>query len=123
MHATDRSLKSLQAIQLSADENKMLQWLRGASWEPQTDARDPIPYKAKVPEFFGGVRLYRVQASGASSGGHNALDLFIKKLEYQGCITKQGLYPLVVQNGARFLLLKKVDLENIGVGKSDDEDE
>src|SRR5688500_5311632 len=112
MHIQDKPLKPLTSIQLSADESKILQWMRSASWEAQTGARDPIPYKAKVPEFFGGVRLYRMQAGGGSAPSHNALELFIKKLEFQGCIARQELYPLAVEGGARFLSLKKAELEN-----------
>src|SRR5688572_10008420 len=123
MHIQDKPLKPLASIQLSADENKILQWMRGASWEAQADARDPIPYKAKVPEFFGGVRLYRMQ-SGGGGASHNALELFIKKLEFQGCIARQELYPLTVEGGARFLSLKKAELDNLGVGReAEDEDE
>lgn len=115
-------LKPLSNVQLSADESKMLAWLRNVAWEAQTDARDPIPYKAKIPEFFGGVRLYNMQGGAGASGAHGALSLFIKKLEYQGVISKQELYPVVTQGSARFLSLKKADLENLGVGQEDDED-
>jgi hypothetical protein len=122
MHIAAKALTPLKNVQLSADESKMLAWIRAASWEPQTDAREPIPYTAKVPEFFGGARLYRVQAAAGLGGSQGLLDLFIKKLEYQGVITKQELYPVTVKGSARFLSLKKADLENLGVGQ-DDEDE
>ena len=122
MYIQPSQLKPIASIQLSADERKILSWLRSAVWKPQTDVREPIPYKAKVPEFFGGVRLYRVQGGGGSAGAHGALDLFIKKLEYQGVISKQDLYPVATEGSARFLSLKKTDLENLGVGQEDDEE-
>jgi|CXWL01.1.fsa_nt_gi hypothetical protein len=123
MQVPINQLKPLSNVQLSADESKMLEWLRSAAWEPQNDARDPIPYKAKLPEFFGGVRLYNMQGGAGASGAHGALSLFIKKLEYQGVISKQELYPVVTQGSARFLSLKKADLDNLGVGQEEDEED
>lgn len=122
MQVPVNQLKSLASVQLSADESKMLAWLRSAAWQPQNDARDPIPYKAKLPEFFSGVRLYNMQGGAGTSGAHGALSLFIKKLEYQGVISKQELYPVLTQGSARFLSLKKADLDNLGIGQEEDED-
>lgn len=122
MYIQSKQLKPITSIQLSTDESKILSWLRGAAWKPQTDAREPIPYKAKVPEFFSGVRLYRMQGGGGGTGAQGALDLFVKKLEYQGVISKQDLYPVTTEGGARFLSLRKMDLENLGVGQEDDEE-
>lgn len=120
MQVPVNQLKPLSSVQLSADENKMLAWLRSTKWEPQADVRD-VPYKAKLPEFFGGVRLYNVQGGAGASGAHGALSLLIKKLEYKGVISKQELYPVVTQGNARFLSLKKADLDNLGVGKDGDD--
>ena len=116
-------LNPLTSIQLSAEEKKILDWMRQAKWEPQKDQREPIPYKAKVPEFFGGVRLFRMQAMGASAGSLGALELFIKKLQFDNIITKQGLYPLDGHGATRYISLKKVDLDNLGIGKKRDDDE
>jgi hypothetical protein len=117
MHAQQTQLKPLSTIELTPDEGTILKWMRNAAWEPQKDAREPIPYKAKVPEFFNGVRLYRLQAGAAPTGGGamGPLDLFIKKIQYQGVISKQDLYPVVAQGSLRFLSLRKTDLENLGV--------
>ena len=122
MQVPVNQLKPLSGVELSADESKMLTWLRSATWEPQNDAREPIPYKAKLPEFYSGVRLYNMQGGAGAGGAHGALSLFIKKLEYQGVISKQELYPVVTQGSARFLSLKKADLDNLGIGQEDDED-
>ena len=123
MQVQVKSLKPLSGVQLSADEGKMLSWLKTAKWEPQAGEREPIPYKAKVPEFFGGVRLYNVQGGGGAGGAHGALALLIKKLEYQGVISKQELYPVSAQGGGHYLSLRKADLDNLGVGQDgDDED-
>lgn len=118
MQVAPTQLKSISSVQLSADESKILSWVRNAVWEPQAEAREPIPYKAKVPEFFGGVRLYNVQGGGAQG----PLDLFIKKLQFQGVISKQDMYPVTMQGNARFLALKKMDLDNLGVGQDDDDE-
>lgn len=124
MHIAAKTLKPLSTVTLSSDENKMISLLRAAKWEPQKDMRDPISYKTKIPEFYSGVRLYKMQAGGVSAGGAmGALEVLVKKLEFNGIIGKQEMYPLVIQNGARFLLLKKADMDNLGVGKAhDDED-
>lgn len=98
----------------------MLAWIRSATWEAQKDAREPVPYKAKVPEFFGGVRMYRVAAGGG--GAQNALEVLIKKLAFQGVLGKQDLYPLVVQGVGRYLFLKKAELDNLGVGQHDEDE-
>jgi hypothetical protein len=119
MQVPVKQLKPLSSLQLTPEEHKIVAWMRKAAWEPQADAREPIPYKAKVPEFFGGVRLYNMQSGGALG----PLDLFIKKIEYQGVITKQSLYPVSVQGTARYLSLAKADLDNLGVGGDEyDED-
>jgi hypothetical protein len=123
MYASVQQLKPLTGVQLSPDERKMIEWIRSAQWEEQTDMREPHPYKAKVPEFFGGVRLYRVQAGPGAGGGQAPLEIFIKKLEYQGVITKKDMYPLTVTNAARFLSLTKADMDNLGVGQDDEDDE
>lgn len=122
MHIPVQQLKPLDAVQLSVDEGKILVWLKRAAWEAQTDAREPIPYKTKVPEFFGGVRLYRMHAGGTPAGGLGALELFLKKLEYQGVIAKQGLYPLAGHGNTRFLSLTKAELDNLGVGREEEEE-
>ena len=124
MQVKDTVLKPLGSIELSKDEALMLKWLKSASWEPVKDAHEPIPYRAKVPEFHGGVRLFRMQAGGPSAGSFGALELFIKKLGIQGVITKPPLYPIEGHgNQPRYLALKKADLNNLGVGRNDDEDE
>lgn len=125
MHVQSTPLKPLSAVTLNADEAALLTWIKSAKWEAQPQVREPIPYKAKVPQFFKGVRLYKTQAGGVSgAGAMGALDLFIKKLQYQGIISKQDLYPVVSQGADRFLILRKADLDNLGVGASaDDEDE
>jgi hypothetical protein len=120
MHIAPKQLTPLKSLQFSPEENKMLGWLKSAAWEEQSDAREPIPYRAKVPEFFGGTRLYHMSAGGGAQG---PLELFIKKLEYQGVITKQDLYPVTIKGNARFLSLKKADLENLGIGQGEEEDE
>jgi hypothetical protein len=122
MQVPVNQLKSLANVELSADENKILSWLRSATWENQEDARDPTLYKAKLPEFYSGVRLYNMQGGAGASGAHGALSLLIKKLEYQGVLSKQELYPVVTNGNARFLSLKKAELDNIGVGQDDEED-
>ena len=115
-------LKSLSAIALTLEETTLLKWLRAAAWAPVKGAHEPIPYKAKVPEFYGGVRLYRMQGGGAGALG--ALDLFIKKLGIQGVISKPGLYPVEGHGaGPRYLSLKKADLENLGVGRAEEDEE
>lgn len=125
MYLQEKQLKSLQSIELTAEEGTILKWLRSAPWQAQTGAREPT-YKAKVPEFYSGVRLYRVQATGPTgAGAMGALDLFIKKISFQGVISKQELYPVTAEGPARFLSLRRADLDNLGVrlGGGDDEDE
>ncbi len=123
MYASSQPLKSISTISLTADEAKLLKWIRSAKWEAVADAREPIPYKAKVPEFFGGVRLYKMHAGPVTgAGAMGALDVFIKKIEFQGIISKQDMYPVVTQGNARFLMLKKADIENLGVGADEDDD-
>ena len=123
MQIVQKQLKPLSGISLSEEENKIIKWLRSATWEPQTSARDPIPYKTKVPEFYSGVRLYRLQNTGGTGGSQSPLEIFIKKLEYNSIITKQDMYPVAVQDGARFLSLKKADLDNLGVGNSEEDED
>lgn len=123
MHILATPLKPLSSVTLSKDEGKILTWLRSADWKPEAGAREPVPFKAKVPEFYSGVRLYSMQG-GTSSGSMSPLALFIKKLEHQGVIKKQGIDPVAGHGGARFLLLTKLELDNLGVGRGgDDEDE
>ena len=124
MHIEVKKLKSLSAVALNPDEEKMLSWLRRAPWEKLPDIREPT-YRAKVPEFFNGVRMYQMQGGGGGGAGsaQGLLGLFIKKLEYQGVLSKQDMHPVTSQGSARYLSLKKSDMDNIGVGGSDDEDE
>jgi len=123
MHIQIAALKPLSSIQLTVEETAILKWLRSAAWEPVIGAHEPIPYKAKVPEFYGGIRLYRMQAGGASAGSLGVLELFIKKLGLQGIIAKQELYPLSGHGAQpRYLSLKKADLDNLGVGQEEDEE-
>ncbi|MBY0407717.1 MAG: hypothetical protein K2Q01_08490 [Rickettsiales bacterium] len=122
MYAPSQSLKPLSGISLTADEKKLLSWLKTAPWEPQAGAQTPVPYKAKVPEFYSGLRLYQVQGGGGAGAAYGMLGLFIKKLESQGVISKQDLYPVAAQGNARYLTLKKNDLENLGVGQEEEED-
>jgi hypothetical protein len=123
MQVQSKSLKPLSTIQLSADEKKLLQWLKSVAWEPQAGTHEPIPYKAKVPEFFGGVRLFQMQGGGGAGAAYGAIGLFIKKLESQGVISKQDLYPITTQGSARYISLKKADLENLGAGQDEDDEE
>lgn len=126
MQVPQQQLKPISGVELTADEKTILKWIRSAKWDAQPDARDPIPYKAKVPEFFGGVRLYKVQGGAVSgAGAMGALDLFIKKIEFHGVISKQDLYPVTAQGTARYLMLRKKDLENLSVGSDtgDEDDE
>jgi hypothetical protein len=116
------ALKPISVIELTADENKMLKWLKRSQWEPQKDKHEPIPYKTKVPEFYDGVRLYKMQGS-AGGGSLGLLELFIKKLQHNGIIGKQDIYPLAGHGTARTLSLKKADMDNLGVGKTEEEDE
>ncbi len=121
MHILEKPLKPLGSVSLTTEETKILRWIQSAPWEAQP-APPPNMYKAKVPEFFNGARLYRVQ--GGSTGGTalGALDLLIKKLEHQGVLTKQQLYPVITQNNARFLVLKKAEMDNLGVGQAPEEE-
>ncbi len=124
MHIQATPLKPLTSIELTVEENIILKWIRSSQWEPVKGVPEPIPYKAKVPEFYGGARLYRMQAGGASAGSLGALELFIKKLGLQGVISKQGLYPVEGHgNQPRFLSLKKADLQNLGVGAQEEDEE
>jgi len=122
MHVASIQLKPLSTISLSPDETRIMKWIRSAHWEAQTGAREPIPYKTKVPEFYGGVRLYNMQGT---QGGNalGTLELFIKKLQMSGVISKQELYPLTGHGNARALSLKKMDLDNLGVGKAEEDEE
>lgn len=120
MQAPEQQLKRLDTAALSTDERKMLGWIRDASWEKQPEGREAT-FKAKVPEFFGGVRLFRI-AAGGQAGALNPLENFIKKMAFQGCLSKQGLSPLVVQGAARFLVLTKAEMDNLGVGQDEDDE-
>ncbi|NBO18843.1 MAG: hypothetical protein EBV03_06390 [Proteobacteria bacterium] len=120
MHIEVKKLKPLSSVSLTPDEEKMLRWLRAAPWEKLPDIREPT-LRAKVPEFFSGVRLYQMQAGGAG-GAQGLLGLFIKKLEYQGVLSKQDMHPVAAQGNARYLALKQTDLDNLGVGQHDDDE-
>lgn len=123
MHIQAVPLKPLDTVTLSAEENAILAWIRSAQWEIVKDAKEPLPLKAKVPEFYKGARLYRMQAGGAANAALGSLELLIKKLGISGIISKQGLYPVSGHgNQPRYLTLAKIDLDNLGVGK-DEEDE
>ena len=115
-------LKPLGSIELTADDNAILKWLRSVSWETVAGPHGSTAYKAKVPEFYGGVRLYRMQAGGPSAGSLGALELLVRKLSLQGVISKQELYPVSGHgNQARYITLKKPDLDNLGVGQEEEE--
>jgi len=122
MHIATQQLKPLSTVQLTADEAKILKWMKSAVWEAQPVAHGTVAYKTKVPEFFSGVRLYNMQGGGKAGSSQGTLELFIKKLQYQGIISKQELYPIEVQGHARFLSLKKPDLDNLGIGQEEDEE-
>ena len=119
MHIEVKPLKSLSTVSLTSEEGKLLSWLRSAPWQPVSDAREPT-LRAKVPEFFGGVRLYIIQGGGPQ--GRNALDLLIKKLEYQGVLSRQDMYPVQVEGAARYVSLKASDVANLKA-QDDDDDE
>lgn len=119
MQVMPSALKPLQRDALSGEEQKILGWLRQAVWEPQKGEREPIPYKAKVPEFYLGVRLLGSQGAAGNLG---ALERLLKKLEYQGVISKQDMYPVGGHGALRTVALKKADLDNLGVG-AEEEDE
>lgn len=123
MHMQEKHLKPLSAVELTSDEEIMLKWIRSARWEAVPGAKAPVPYKAKVPEFYLGVKLYRKQSGGASAGSLGALEIFIKRLGFAGIVGKQDLYPVSGHgNEPRFLMLKKADLDNLGVGKEEEEE-
>ncbi|HEU5046779.1 MAG TPA: hypothetical protein VFT64_02945 [Rickettsiales bacterium] len=120
MHIKPAALKPLNSISLTHDENVILKWLRTVAWEAVKVGSEPF-LKAKVPQYYGGIQLYRLQAGGAPAGALGALEIFIKKLAIHGIITKQGLYP-VEGHGAqpRYLSLRKTDLDNL-VAEEEDE--
>lgn len=123
MQVQTQPLKPLSSITLTGDENAILKWIRKVKWEVQKGEREPLPYKAKVPEFYDGVRLYKVQAGATTgAGAMGALDLFIKKIAFSGIISKQDLYPVITQGTARYLVLRKADLDNLGAGGDDEDD-
>jgi hypothetical protein len=122
MYIQSTPLKPLSGVALTAEESAILKWLRSVAWESVAGAREPT-LKAKVPEFYGGVRLYRMQAGGPSAGSLGALELFIKKLGLQGVIGKPGLYPVEGHgNQPRYLSLKAADIDNLGVGAQEEEE-
>lgn len=123
MHIQDTPLKPLSGIELTPDETIMMKWLRTVPWIAVKDSRE-ASCKARVPEFYSGVKLYRKQAGGASAGSLGALEIFIKKLGFSGIISKQNLYP-VTGHGTepRYLTLRKTDLDNLGVGKDEEEED
>jgi hypothetical protein len=123
MQVKDTPLNPLGSIQLSPPENSMLKWIRTASWDAVQGAHGATNYRAKIPEFFGGVRLYTLQGGGAHASAQGALELFIRKLGLQGVIAKQALYPIEGHGSApRYLCLKKADLDNLGVGQKEEEE-
>ena len=123
MHIQTAALKPLESVTLSAEEKAILIWIRNASWQIVADAKEPKPYKAKVPEYYKGTRLYRMQAVSSGNASVGGLDMLIRKLSISGIISKQGPYPVSGHGSEpRFLTLPKTDLDNLGVGK-DDEDE
>jgi hypothetical protein len=119
MHAQTAALKPLSSVTLTSEDNAILAWIRSAKWELVEDAKDSKPFRAKVPEFFKGARLYSMHATGGNAG-MGGLDLFVKKLGIQGVLTKQNMYPVSGHGtGPRFLTLTNADLDNLGV---DDEE-
>ncbi len=124
MHTPAQSLKPLSSATLTHDENTIISWIRSAKWEIVADAKEPRPLKAKVPEFFKGVRLYHMHTTGAGNASIGPLELFIKKMGLLGVLSKQTLYPVSGHGSQpRYLTLAKTDLENLGVGKPADDDE
>lgn len=119
-----QDLKPISAVELTKDEHTILSWIRSANWEPAAKPGDTEAHKAKVPEFFNGVRLYKVQAGApGGAGSMGPLDVFIKKIEFFGVIMKQELYPVITEGNAKFLILRQPDLDNLGVGSHDEDDE
>ena len=123
MQIKENALKSLSDISLTVEENAILKWIRSVKWEAVNGPHGSVSYKAKVPEFFNGARLYRVAAGGPSAGSLGPLELFVKKLGLQGVIGKQELYPVSgIGTQPRYISLKKPDLDNLGVGRQEEED-
>lgn len=118
MHIAEKQYKPLSSVELSADERKMVAWMRSAKWEPAQEGR----LKAKVPEFYNGVRMYSVQGGGVGANAHGALGLLIKKLEFQGVISKQDMYPVSAAGAARYVSFTKQDLDTLGIGQDEEED-
>jgi hypothetical protein len=123
MQHKDAALEPLASLSLSAEDKIILKWLRAVRWETAAGPHGSIVYTAKVPEFYGSVRLYRMQAGG-TPGSLGALELFIKKLALQRVISKQEMYPVSGHGTqARFISFKKADMDNLGIGKEDEDDE
>jgi hypothetical protein len=118
MHIAPQQLRPLANVELSTNEAKILEWLRSAKWEAQQGAHSP--QKTKVPEYYSGVRLYSMQGHDAAQG---ALEIFLKKLQYQNVISKLDIYPLAGHGASRFLTLPKADLENLAIPGKEAEDE
>lgn len=124
MHTPAQTLKPLSSATLTAEENTIVSWIRSAKWELVADAKDPKPFKAKVPEFFKGVRLYHMHTTGGGNASIGPLELFIKKMGLLGVLGKQTLYPVSGHgNQPRYLTLAKTELDNLGVGKASDDDD
>ena len=122
MQVQEAKLNPLSGIELKADEIVMLKWLRSVSWQQVAGPHGAVAFKAKIPEFYGGVRLYNMQAG--AGGALGALELFIKRLGLQGVIGKQTLYPIEGHGTQpRYLSLKKADMENLGVGKAEEDED
>lgn len=123
LYAQTVQLKPLTDITLSKEDSAILAWIRSAQWELVKDAKSPQPFKAKVPEFYKGARLYQMHA-GPGGSAAQGIELFVKKLGIQGIISKQALYPLSGHgNQPRYLTLAKADLDNLGVGKDEEDEE
>lgn len=121
MHIAQKTLNPVGSASLTAEETKILGWLRSAKWEPLAGTREPT-LKTKVPEFFSGVRLYSMQA-GNRAGAIGALELLLKKLQYQGVISKPEGDPVTMQGTARYLSLKKSDLDHLGAGQAENDED
>jgi hypothetical protein len=118
MHIAAASLKPLSAVTLTPDESAIIRWIRSAQWEAGAAVHGVVPYKAKVPELFGGSRMYRMQGAGG-----NPIELLLKKLQFSGIVGKLDMYPLATVGAARYLTLTKADLDNLGVGADAEDDD
>jgi len=122
MQIAEKPLTPLSQLQLSPEERKIIGWLKTTTWETMPAEHGIVRYKTKVPEFYNGARLYNMQGGG-TRGPFSPVELLIKKLNLQGALTKQDLYPLQGHGSVRFLIFKKADLDNLGVGKAEEDEE